>query len=444
MECSFRWIRSSRAMRNTQYFRTAVRWSLVSSVGFVSVSGAQAWACHAWYEALPDAVGPTRGIATPTNMIHDVVESSRSSTVSDIERRLKAMKNHWSIEKFFDANESTRPRAVDRNRVSGTEKKPQHHPSKATPFRSAVANSHTGAKGKGKETSLNEKETSEVLLKVKKNQPDLLVYVIGDSLVTGVGSSSELYGFGPVLPRRIGERLSDLTGRDVAWVALGKKAADVETIRKEIVGELLNRNISIRPNTPERTPDVVIFLCGVNDFKHAFAGRTPDAFRVELRKAVKDVRDAFSVEDGASAKENEVPSKVKSKQNRKHPLVVLPGMPMQLVTAFPPPLSFVAIAAGDAWDNEKRKVAEEDSLGGVEVLLSESKRNLDEKGEQKENQKTSSPRTVFVPKPSTQQMSIFGSDILLTAKDGIHPNEWGYAAWAHHIAGEVAAVLEKR
>ena len=37
---------------------------------------------------------------------------------------------------------------------------------------------------------------------------------------------------------------------------------------------------------------------------------------------------------------------------------------------------------------------------------------------------------MYVEKPTVAQMVRFGPDV--TAKDGIHPNEWGYAAWAHH------------
>lgn len=46
---------------------------------------------------------------------------------------------------------------------------------------------------------------------------------------------------------------------------------------------------------------------------------------------------------------------------------------------------------------------------------------------------------MYVEKPTVAQMVRFGPDV--TAKDGIHPNEWGYAAWAHHIADEVHAAM---
>ena len=53
--------------------------------------------------------------------------------------------------------------------------------------------------------------------------------------------------------------------------------------------------------------------------------------------------------------------------------------------------------------------------------------------------------TVFVPKPSVARMrAVFGSNARLTAEDGVHPNELGYAAWAHLLAGEVAEVLRRR
>ena len=40
--------------------------------------------------------------------------------------------------------------------------------------------------------------------------------------------------------------------------------------------------------------------------------------------------------------------------------------------------------------------------------------------------------------------AVFGSNARLTAEDGVHPNELGYAAWAHLLAGEVAEVLRRR
>ena len=317
--------------------------------------------------------------------------------------------------------------------------------------------------------------------------------VIGDSLATGVGASDDARGFGPVLPRVLAERLAELTGLTVEWRSFGKKAADVRAIREEVVplARAAHRGESLRVETDaarfffpsrvkksvaemaeiasgetepkpkpklgasvrrstSRPPDVVVLLCGVNDFKHAFfRGRTPEAFRRELRSAVRDVRDAFAASD------DDFVNKIRKKKARDDvddrvvsgdgdPVIVLPGMPMQLVTAFPPPLSLAAVAAGDAWDEQKRRVAAEDSGDTAPssgeagpraaVFLSADKKTRNKKR-----------TTVFVPKPSAAFMrSVFGETARLTAEDGVHPNEWGYAAWAHHIAGEVAEVLRAR
>ena len=53
-------------------FRRAARWTAASTLGVGALAGAQAFACHAWYEALPDATGPTSGVAIPRTVVHDV------------------------------------------------------------------------------------------------------------------------------------------------------------------------------------------------------------------------------------------------------------------------------------------------------------------------------------------------------------------------------------
>ena len=46
-------------------FSSALRWSAVGTAGVTGIAGAQAWALHARYDPLPDARGPTRGVASP-------------------------------------------------------------------------------------------------------------------------------------------------------------------------------------------------------------------------------------------------------------------------------------------------------------------------------------------------------------------------------------------
>ena len=132
-------------------------------------------------------------------------------------------------------------------------------------------------------------------------------------------------------------------------------------------------------------------MCGVNDFKHALAGRAPSAFHADLIQCVDDIKRAFGDDVW----------------------VILPGMPMQLATIFPPPLRYLAVYASDAWDAQKRKMCD------------------------------AAARVRFVPSPtaSAMQSAAGGPGVAMVAIDGIHPNDAGYGAWAHHIAENVAPVL---
>ena len=52
-----------------------------------------------------------------------------------------------------------------------------------------------------------------------------------------------------MLPRRVGERLAERTGERVAWIAVGKKAADAATIRRDVV-PALRRRLHARRDRP--------------------------------------------------------------------------------------------------------------------------------------------------------------------------------------------------
>ena len=485
-------------------FRRAARWTAASTLGVGALAGAQAFACHAWYEALPDATGPTSGVAIPRTVVHDVAEWREGGAVGQGARRLAAMRDMGRdllVVRRRDGSASS----SSATRKSGDEQNDRRSsfasgfasarvprrawdtPS-AGPSRTARGAARGAARVEGHDFGHSSVDGS-----IRAERDDvkfatsLKMYVIGDSLATGVGASDDARGFGPVLPRVLAERLAELTGLTVEWRSFGKKAADVRAIREEVVplarrahrGDVrVETNAAAFPSrvsvaeiaetasgetepkpkplgasnrrSTSRPPDVVVLLCGVNDFKHAFfRGRTPEAFRRELRSAVRDVRDAFAASDddfvkkiGKKKARDDVDDRVVSGDG--DPVIVLPGMPMQLVTAFPPPLSLAAVAAGDAWDEQKRRVAAEDSGDTAPssgeagpraaVFLSADKKTRNKKR-----------TTVFVPKPSAAFMrSVFGETARLTAEDGVHPNEWGYAAWAHHIAGEVAEVLRAR
>lgn len=131
-------------------------------------------------------------------------------------------------------------------------------------------------------------------------------------------------------------------------------------------------------------------MCGVNDFKHALTGRAPSTFHADLIQCVDEIKRALGDDVW----------------------VILPGMPMQLATIFPPPLRYLALYASDAWDAQKRKMCD------------------------------AAARVRFVPSPSADAMQCkAGAGVGMVAVDGIHPNDAGYGAWAHHIAESVAPVL---
>ena len=65
---------------------------------------------------------------------------------------------------------------------------------------------------------------------VRKN-----IVFFGDSLVTGVGCSSQ---DGPIMPRRTAEMLAQGWGVDVCWTALGETGADVQELRGRLFPSL--------------------------------------------------------------------------------------------------------------------------------------------------------------------------------------------------------------
>lgn len=455
------WASSSRALRR------AARWTAGATAGVGALAGAQAFALHALYEALPDATGPTEGIAAPNTVLPAVAERPASPILAKAGREAR---------EFFDR--SVRPR-LDRDRDDVLLRRAATRSSDA----SSTPTSQVRTRPRPIATALSGPSSTDHFhaAPAPAPAPSRVVVVLGDSLVTGVGASDAATGYGPVLPRRVGERLAELTGERVEWIAVGKKAADAATIRREVVPALRRR---VRGETPRegeekdeerrrrrrrrsnvvrdgvrtddardaaRRVDAVVLMCGVNDFKRAPWGRTPEAFRRELDALVDEVRDVVGDEC----------------------LVVLPGMPMECATIFPPPLSYLAVAASDAWDDQKRRVAAEDRRprrrDDEKNARRTTRRGETDRVEGEENRggasaraswrrSSSAPssapspapssapssapsraRTRYVEKPTVAQMVRFGPDV--TAKDGIHPNEWGYAAWAHHIADEVHAAM---
>ena len=253
----------------------------------------------------------------------------------------------------------------------------------------------------------------------------LVAYVAGDSTACGVGCGDGAARTrarrgtteeGPTLARAFARTLGERMTADVEWRALGFKGADVRGLRDKLVPALREAMEATRgeggaggddddaseEDAGERraSVDAVVIMCGLNDVKHSIVGRRSDAFRVELRELVREVRDVVGDEC----------------------VVVLPATPLEAATLFPPPLAWVATRVNDLWDEQKAHVSR---------LFADN--------------------VVFVSKPSLDAMreraakhtGRVAESISLICGDGIHPNDDGYDAWARHIADECVPSLER-
>mgnify|MGYP006428210403 FL=1 len=180
-------------------FSSALRWSAVGTAGVAGIAGAQAWALHARYDPLPDARGPTRGVASP-KIGRSRAETSHSAAGEAL------MKARDEAREFFELK--VRPRL---ERLEG---RTARLSSKDDP--SLVSAATTSMQRMIK----NKKDSSGGLTRTLRRTRR--VVIVGDSLVTGVGCRVDRCD-GPMLPRRLGEVLAELIGADVEWVAVGAK-----------------------------------------------------------------------------------------------------------------------------------------------------------------------------------------------------------------------------
>ncbi|MDA9080551.1 hypothetical protein N9M16_03895 [Candidatus Dependentiae bacterium] len=180
-------------------FSSALRWSAVGTAGVAGIAGAQAWALHARYDPLPDARGPTRGVASPK------IDGGRSrAETSPAGEAL--MKARDEAREFFELK--VRPRL---ERLEG---RTARLSSKDDPSSVSAATTSMQRMIKNKNDS-----SSGLTRSLRRTRR---VVIVGDSLVTGVGCRVDRCD-GPMLPRRLGEVLAELIGADVEWVAVGAK-----------------------------------------------------------------------------------------------------------------------------------------------------------------------------------------------------------------------------
>ncbi|EOD10820.1 hypothetical protein EMIHUDRAFT_248192 [Emiliania huxleyi CCMP1516] len=215
------------------------------------------------------------------------------------------------------------------------------------------------------------------------------IIFLGDSLVTGVGCDAEA-GEGPTLPRRVAELLSGRLGVDVGWLALGETGADVGTLTERLMPQVAR--------------------CGAQGERlnpHAFAGR--------LRGVVEAVRTSVGDEcavllPGVSVEG--VPScPLAPRQRWREPCRPSPRFAAG-VPRFEPfwPLSTCIARAAGMWEEQKRTVAHEMSVAGQRVAFSAQAGRL------------LPTRDIF-------------------CRDGMHPNDRGYAIWAELVAEDLLSAM---
>ena len=282
-------------------FSSALRWSAVGTAGVAGIAGAQAWALHARYDPLPDARGPTRGVASPK------IDGGRSrAETSPAGEAL--MKARDEAREFFELKVRPRlERLEGRSARLSSKDDPSLVSAASTSMQRMIKNKNDSSSG-----------LTRTLRRTRR------VVIVGDSLVTGVGCRVDRCD-GPMLPRRLGEVLAELIGADVEWVAVGAKVrvsfyfrtvrairltsclfiqqgADLAAIRRDVVPALKRRaeshdGSSSAPHehdsdsTHTHKPiDAVVLMCGVNDFKHALSGRTAVSFHADLVACVDEIK----------------------------------------------------------------------------------------------------------------------------------------------------------
>ncbi|KAK4537212.1 hypothetical protein CDCA_CDCA11G3237 [Cyanidium caldarium] len=225
--------------------------------------------------------------------------------------------------------------------------------------------------------------------------PPRLVLFLGDSLVTGVGCQcrSSLGGGcehgGPALPRRLAQRLSEQLRAPVEWHAIGLTGASVCDLLERVLPRA--RGCLGVAEQATRSVDMVVIVCGVNDWKRAWRSYSPAAFEEGLASLIRAARDALHLRDDC-------------------PILVpaVSGAMMQHAPRFQlEPLRSVLTFVAAEYDRAKQRAA---ARLGNGVFYVEA-----------------------MPRCNDIVTSLFSQ------LDGVHPSEVGYRRWADHIFDHLAA-----
>lgn len=210
---------------------------------------------------------------------------------------------------------------------------------------------------------------------------------VGDSLITGVGQDPEA-SRGPALPRAVAEFMARYLRVDVNWTAIGQTGASVTTLHSKLLPAVVDE--VAKKHEGGQHVDVVVVVCGLNDFKHAYMSsrNTVASFRHDLSDFVQAIQQETGVQS----------------------TIVLPALPVHRAPVFDgiwPVQPMVAHLAG-WWDQEKERLA-------AHVR-----------------------KVAFVRNAEADE---WWCQRKYWAADGIHPNDEGYRIWGEHIGQSIAQQL---
>jgi len=205
------------------------------------------------------------------------------------------------------------------------------------------------------------------------------VLFVGDSLVTGVGQDPAS-SHGPALPRAVADIICRVLRVDCTWTAIGQTGANIATLHSKLLPAVV-KEVAAKQESGQHV-DIVVVICGLNDFKHAYMSRrnTVSSFRHDLSTFVRAIQEETGVEC----------------------TIVLPALPVHRAPVFNGiwPLQPMLTKLASWWDQEKEDLAQH--VRGVSFVR-------------------------HAEKDETYSHPMYW------ASDGIHPNDLGYRIWGEHI-----------
>ena len=239
------------------------------------------------------------------------------------------------------------------------------------------------------------------------------VLFVGDSLVTGVGAADHGDGEGPILPRVVARAVADSLRAEVTWHAIGVNGADARTLRTVAVPQLM----SAQHTTPGLT--VVVVLVGLNDWKRALRGRTPDAFRHDLRDLLHAIKDSLGPDADRT-------------------VVLLPRLPIHLAPAIRDmwPLNWFASQCVAQWERQKDAVVRELTFEKLRVFVPQD----DGRRGGAHGHHAGCDAALTSTGGNVDTATALASRSMW-AEDGVHPSVEGYRTWARHMARQAVGHL---